>query len=246
MALIALLGDIHGNAPALETVLADARRRGATKFFNVGDVVGEAPFPNETIKLLLAHNVISIRGNFDRNVIDFDNRIAKIEGRKHPARVIAVRFTDQVIKPRRRRFLQQLPTQRVVKIGGVKLLLVHGSPRKENERIVARTAKSKLAEFAAMTDAAVIVCGHTHRPFVRRAAGKLFINTGSVGRPAGDPRACYVLARCAKGRLTAKIVRVIYPVAHVIEAIDRFNLPGDLKPVFTQGRKLADIGEDAN
>lgn len=246
MALIALLGDIHGNAPALEAVIADAKRRGATKFFNVGDLVGEAPFPNETIKLLLVHNVVSIRGNFDRNVIDFDNRIAKIDGRKHPARIAAVRFTNEVITRRRRHFLQQLPTQRVAKVGGVKLLLVHGSPRKENERIVARTAKARLAEFAAMTDADVIVCGHTHRPFVRRAAGTMFINTGSVGRPAGDARACYVLAKCAKGKLKPKIVRVAYAVELVVEALDRCNLPGDLKPVFTKGRKLSDIGEDAN
>ena len=241
--IIALIGDIHGNAPALETVLRDARERGARRIYNVGDIVGEAPFPNETIKLLLAYNVLSIRGNFDRNVFDFASRIDRIEARKHPARVAAVRFTDGVITTRRRRYLGQLPTQRRARVGGVKLLFVHGSPRKENERLVARTAKSKLAALATLTDADVIVCGHTHRPFVRRAAGKLFINTGSVGRPAGDPRACYVLAECAKRKIKPKIVRLRYPVDEVVAAVDRFRLPGALKDVFRRGRKLNDVGE---
>lgn len=38
--VLALIGDIHANLPALEAVLADARTRGVTAILNVGDSVG--------------------------------------------------------------------------------------------------------------------------------------------------------------------------------------------------------------
>ena len=42
---VALLGDVHANLPALEAVLADARRRGAEAVWDVGDSVGYGAFP---------------------------------------------------------------------------------------------------------------------------------------------------------------------------------------------------------
>jgi protein phosphatase len=42
MDCIALIADIHGNVPALEAVLDDIRRRGITRIFCLGDLVGKA------------------------------------------------------------------------------------------------------------------------------------------------------------------------------------------------------------
>lgn len=46
MVRAALLGDVHANLPALEAVLADARRQGAEAIWNAGDLVGYNAFPN--------------------------------------------------------------------------------------------------------------------------------------------------------------------------------------------------------
>src|SRR5690349_20639883 len=53
----ALITDIHANLPALEAVLADIDRR--------GDIVGYAPWPNETIELLRARGILGVAGNYD-------------------------------------------------------------------------------------------------------------------------------------------------------------------------------------
>ena len=47
--MIALLYDVHGNLPALEAVLADARERGATSGSIGGDVAVFGAWPAETI-----------------------------------------------------------------------------------------------------------------------------------------------------------------------------------------------------
>jgi predicted phosphodiesterase len=48
----ALISDIHANLPALESVLADIRAREIPNVFDLGDLVGYAPWPNETFEML--------------------------------------------------------------------------------------------------------------------------------------------------------------------------------------------------
>ena len=65
----ALVSDIHSNLPALEAVLADIERRedvGAT--YHLGDLVGYAPWPNETVAALEEWRIPGIAGNYDSTV----------------------------------------------------------------------------------------------------------------------------------------------------------------------------------
>jgi len=51
--LTAIVSDLHGNAPALETALADARRRGVRRFVCLGDVVGYGASPRHNLDLVM-------------------------------------------------------------------------------------------------------------------------------------------------------------------------------------------------
>ena len=50
----ALISDVHANLPAMEAVLRDIDSRGAAiaATYHLGDLVGYAPWPNETVALL--------------------------------------------------------------------------------------------------------------------------------------------------------------------------------------------------
>jgi predicted phosphodiesterase len=49
----ALISDIHSNLPALEAVLADIEGREEIEaIYHLGDLVGYAPWPNETVAVL--------------------------------------------------------------------------------------------------------------------------------------------------------------------------------------------------
>ena len=65
---IIALGDIHGNLPALEVALRESRAEGYDVLCHTGDVVGFAPFPEETVALLRTENVPGVRGNLDESV----------------------------------------------------------------------------------------------------------------------------------------------------------------------------------
>lgn len=50
MTTIVLIGDVHANLPALESVIEDFERTEPDMVFCLGDLVGYAPWPNEVIE----------------------------------------------------------------------------------------------------------------------------------------------------------------------------------------------------
>ena len=80
-------------------------------------------------------------------------------------------------------------------IDGVKILLVHGSPRANNENVYPEMTLGEIEEMIAGTDADIIFCGHTHQPCgYQTNTEQTVVNVGSVGRPLSQvPKACYAV-----------------------------------------------------
>lgn len=72
----AIISDIHGNLPALESVLQDAKRNNVDAYIFAGDYCLSNPFPNECLdKIRTINNKYIIRGNEEaylENLIDKD------------------------------------------------------------------------------------------------------------------------------------------------------------------------------
>ena len=62
------LSDIHGNVLALKAALADAKRRTAERFINLGDILYGPLKPRNTFELLQTIDAVTIQGNQDRDV----------------------------------------------------------------------------------------------------------------------------------------------------------------------------------
>ena len=63
----AVISDIHGNKPAFDTVLADAKQQGIDDFIFAGDYCLSGPFSDECISTLREiENKVMIRGNEER------------------------------------------------------------------------------------------------------------------------------------------------------------------------------------
>jgi predicted phosphodiesterase len=67
----AVLGDIQGNAVALQAVLEDLQQRynDVERVIATGDLVGRGPQPNEVVAMLRDANIESVRGNYDDAVV---------------------------------------------------------------------------------------------------------------------------------------------------------------------------------
>jgi predicted phosphodiesterase len=65
MRRVALISDIHGNAVALEAVLADIARRRVDEIVCLGDVAAGGPQPREALERLRTLGCAVVRGNAD-------------------------------------------------------------------------------------------------------------------------------------------------------------------------------------
>ena len=81
---------------------------------------------------------------------------------------------------------------------GVSVLMTHYAPGSK-EGLGRWTPDSRLRELAQTTTAQVVICGHTHTPFVRAGGGVLWVNPGSLGR-SWDGRFRYAVLTLEHGQ----------------------------------------------
>ena len=185
--LYALLSDIHGNLAALQSVWNALEAGSLTDrpVLNAGDTVGYGPEPEACVRFLQARpNCLSVKGNYDKNVALFPDREAEYHrkwGNSRPDKYEAIRRDSRAISDEARRWLLDLPAEAHLTLDGVSLIVTHYAPGSK-EGIGSWTPDARLAELAETTQAEVVVCGHTHTPFVRRVGGILWVNPGSLGR----------------------------------------------------------------
>ena len=185
VAPLALLYDVHGNLPALEVVVADARAAGAETFVLGGDYALFGAWPAETVALLRSLSGATwIRGNVDRWTAAPadapDNEL--VQG--------AIAACRDALDPRLVDELGALQEQ--VVIAGTRYC--HASPLSDLRSFMPEPTDDE-AELLDGVAERRLVFGHTHLPFRRVAAsGTELVNPGSVGMPFdGDQRAAYAL-----------------------------------------------------
>ena len=196
---IAVLSDIHGNLLALESVLDDIQEKGCEKILFLGDYALAGPEPTDVVNFcisLSAHdNVEMIQGNTDKMISDYSEEVYETVSKGAPIMANALKEEVETLSVPQKEFLKNLPATKELEIDGVKILMVHGSPRKNNEDILPDTPLDKLEEMLERVDADLILCGHTHIPCgFQTNSKKTVVNVGSVGRPFTEtPDACYVI-----------------------------------------------------
>jgi putative phosphoesterase len=213
---VALLADIHGNSTALAPVLAAAARDGVEHFLIAGDFTGYYYDAEAVLGALDALPVTAVRGNHDRLLAAPAEHLAATRPRYGSAGMLA-----RGLPPRRLEALLGLPDRRSLTLGGLSVLLCHGSPWDSDEYIYADSPAgiwNRLADCGAD----VVVLGHSHHPFVRPAGATLVVNPGSVGQPRDRiPGACWAILDTAAR--TVELRRETYDPAPVIAACLRHD-----------------------
>lgn len=176
---LAVLSDIHGNIWALMAVMADILWLGIETIVHLGDALYGPLEPASTARYLLGLDMISVRGNQDRILLDL------------PVDPTPTwHFCRQSMSTAAYAWLEAQPTHAVLS-GGI--LLCHGTPLSDDAALLETLSPQGSTlrnEAAILTDVAavsqdLILCGHSHIPrSVRLSDGRLIVNPGSVGLPA--------------------------------------------------------------
>lgn len=210
-----VLSDIHGNREALDAVVKDAQGK-YDHAISCGDLCDYGPDSNYVINWARANLTAAIRGNHDRVCAGLDS----IDGFTELAQDSA-RWTMEHLTPDNRTYLRELPPGPL--LVDESLVLVHGSPRDEDEYVTNMKEISEVFSFLAVNVESEVSTlpfffGHTHMQgvFLREdgrtrgispplapipearialtAGARYLINPGSVGQPRdGDARAAYAI-----------------------------------------------------
>ena len=214
---VAALYDIHGNLPALDAVLGEVDAEGFDAIVVGGDACW-GPWPAETLARLrdLGERALFVQGNTDREQFELGGPRAATDA------WVGARLDDEA-----RSFVAAWPLTRELEIEGLgRTCFCHATPRSDTEILTPLTPEAEIAEALSATEAAVVVCGHTHVQFDVPAGGRRLVNAGSVGFGyEGRPGAYWLeLGPAIRHRRTE------YDVESAAAAMADLDCPGGFEP----------------
>lgn len=195
------MGDIHGNAAALESVLLAAKQRGVEYLLINGDLVGYYFQPNKVMQLIAQWKTYIVRGNHEDMLASarLDKQLLpEIEKRYGSAIEVAINTLDSAQLDT----LCNLPHPLSVDLDGMRILLCHGSPW-DNDVYVYPDASEDTMNRCAIKEYDLVVMGHTHYPMLKTIGNTQLLNPGSVGQPRNrQPGAQWAMLDTTTGEIT--------------------------------------------
>jgi predicted phosphodiesterase len=213
---IAFIGGIYSNHHALVATLDDIARRHADAVYFLGDLGAFGPYPDRVPRLLQERGIPGIQGNYEESLSSraTDCHCGYTDPRDNHYAQLSYDYTFANTSDAYKDWMGTLPREIRFTAGGLRFLLVHGSPRKINEFLWRSTSPDVFLEkLCTEFDTDVIVCTHTglhwHKPL---AHGRHVLNAGVIGRPANDGRTnvWYALAEVKDRELAVEFVPVHY------------------------------------
>ena len=233
---VALVSDVHGNAVALETVIAELERESPDAVVCLGDLIQGGPDPARCIDLVAELGWPVVMGNADAFVLDESAAANSVEAVSE--RQLAQRtWTLDQLDEQRRGFVASFQATIEVALGGSRALLAcHAVPASFDPVVLPSTPEE---EFRAHLDgvvADVVAAGHVHLQFVRRAGATLWVNPGSVGlsydheQPEDDFRfdawAAYgVVTAEDDGRFAVELRRIPVDIDAIVARVETCGMP---------------------
>lgn len=184
-----MLSDVHGNAVALEAVVAEVEAAEVDLIVFGGDLTW-GPLPQETLALVRPlERALYVSGNAERALLELVEPAAgkKLTPREH--------WMLDHHTPADLEFVKAFALDHVVEIDGLGAVrFCHGSPRSDEECVTPLTPDARMRALSEGVPERVLVTAHIHVQFDRIAAGLRSINAGSVGMPyEGAPGAYWAL-----------------------------------------------------
>jgi putative phosphoesterase len=189
---IGLVGDIHGNDAALQSVLEAAAASKVDRLLVTGDLVGYYFAPLRVLELLSGWKFDVVRGNHEEMLSRARNDtayLATVEARYGSGVRVAI---DQ-LSSMQLDTLCSMPHPLEIEIDGSRILLSHGTPW-DLDQYIYPDADQEMLSGCLPKNYDLVVMGHTHYPMVNRIGNTAVVNPGSVGQPRDrKPGACWAL-----------------------------------------------------
>lgn len=208
---VAVLADVHGNAVALEAVLAELHSVMPDLVVFGGDLTW-GPLPEDTVALVNRLPVpgLFVRGNAERALLESGTDPTDRE------RWLLQHHSSEALA-----FLSSFVECLSIDIDGLgPVYFCHGSPRSDEELVTPETPEKRIHALTADISERVLVTAHVHVQFDRYVADVRSINPGSIGMPYEGEAAAY-------WALLGPDVELRHTEYSIERAIERYRASGD-------------------
>lgn len=228
---VALIGGIYSNHIALQAVVDDAKKRGAEAIYCLGDLGAFGPNPDKVFPILIDNKIPVVQGNYDNSIgngLD-DCQCGYTDPRDNYFAKLSYDYTFKKTNDVFKIWMKHLPREIRFDLGGLRVLLCHGSPRQMNEFLWETTTPTHFLEKLCTDYKTDIICAtHTGIHWDRKLSnGKYFVNIGVIGRPENDGNKFvgYTMLENKNSTAVSEYITVEYDYRALAEEMKRENLP---------------------
>jgi putative phosphoesterase len=180
--IIAVLGDIHGNASALKAVLEDIESIGIMTIFHTGDCVCGQAGNHNVIDLLHEFNVQGVQGQWDHRLVRYIRKRKTQAKKLSEADLALLEQAYHECGSAHMEYLGALPRMYRATIDGIAIAVCHGTINSQRESLRGDDDDNKFKRQRELEPARIIVSGRTHTPHEKLLGDTLFVNPGSLGQ----------------------------------------------------------------
>jgi predicted phosphodiesterase len=238
---VAFLGGIYSNYLALGEALRIARERKVDAVFALGDFGAFGPHPDRTLEVLRGEGVPAIQGNYEESLSSAaeDCHCGYADPRDNHFAQISYDYTRDRTAAEHKRWMGTLPGHIRLTIGGRRVLLCHGSPRRINEFLWrSMTPEPFLRKLLRDFETDLVVSTHTGLHWSRFVElGRGIVNCGALGRPANDGRTnvWFAIVEAGDEGLRAELVPVDYDHERLAAEMRSEGLPAEFVETIRTG-----------
>ncbi|MCK5129609.1 MAG: metallophosphoesterase [Clostridiales bacterium] len=247
----ALIADIHGNLPAFNAVLSDAKNQNIDKYIFLGDYITSLPYPNQVVNLI--KNISCkyvIRGNSE----DYLSNLEKHDQNTwNDIQFHSLYWCYRALSKENLDYLKKLPVEKKIKDEHADIYAFHSSNhyfkntsindisiRKFRESVEKHTYSPDeyiniltnnlnddldLKNYLSTLPDGIYMYGHNHMQMHVQFDNKLIINPGSCGVPLDFKKsAAYTLLETKKNKWHVEELRIPYDLEGTIRKFKETDL----------------------
>jgi predicted phosphodiesterase len=218
---LAILSDIHGNLPALETVIDDMQQFSPDHVIVAGDLINTVPFDAEVMDCVVSQGWTTIRGNHEFYLLDHGTP----RERENMLRSKSPPWLNKNLKkwiP----YIAAMPDQLTLYYqDGPPVHVTHGLPGNPFDAVTRVTPEAQVIEWLKDVKETTYIAGHYHLSVERRIGRWYILNPGPVGAMCdGTHTASYMLLDSAGDHWEATFRQIPYDYSRVEAEFQKQNL----------------------
>lgn len=206
---IVIFSDVHGNAPALDTVELEMRKKGADSYWCLGDTFGYFPDGSDCFERIQDFADVHLMGNHEAmliNKIKYDSKLDSVYRLGEQRPLLSLKIMSA---------LRELPLSATDTSTEILLQGFHGAPWDELQGYIYPDTD---VPASYRQHGQVFVVGNTHRPFILNWPNGGLVNVGSIGMPRDiGNQASFAVVDIIGASLTLEVIRVPLPIDIIID-----------------------------